>query len=102
MKFAILRHSLAVLLILLFAIGPFIGVAYAGSVAERYGCRLDEGSAHPCVVNGVDRGDDLYALGMLGWLGLATLPLGMAALVVYFLLVLVFSLARRKRRKGTA
>ena len=102
MKKAILFHGFVILAILLFAIGPFIGVAYAGSLAGKYGCQLDEGSAHPCLVNGVDRGDDLYALGMLGWLGLVTIPLGMAVLAVYLLLVLVFSLARRKRRKGTA
>lgn len=99
MKYFWLVHSMIVLGIILCAFSPFLAVAYAGAVAERYGCDLDEGSIHPCVVNGVDRGADLYSLGMLGWLGIATVPLGAIALLLYTLVVLLFYLVRWLRRR---
>jgi ABC-type Fe3+ transport system permease subunit len=99
MKYAWVFHIIILLAILLCAISPFWAVAYAGSVAEKYGCELNEGSIHPCVVKGVDRGEDLYSLGMLGWLGIATVPLGLAAAVLYILVVLIVYLVMRFRRK---
>jgi hypothetical protein len=37
---------------------------------------VDEGSVHPCVINGKDYGQLLYTLGVMGWLMLVTLPAG--------------------------
>jgi len=99
MKYGWVIHIFVLLVILLCAISPFFAVAYAGSVAEKYGCELNEGSIHPCMVKGVDRGADLYSLGMLGWLGIATLPLGLAAAVLYILIVLIVYLVIRFRKK---
>jgi len=99
MKYGWVIHIFVLLVILLCAISPFFAVAYAGSVAEKYGCELNEGSIHPCMVKGVDRGADLYSLGMLGWLGIATLPLGLAAAVLYILIVLIVYLVMRYKKK---
>ena len=99
MKYAWVIHLFVFLAIILCAISPFFGVAYAGAVAEKYGCELNEGSINPCVVDGVDRGADLYSLGMLGWLGIATLPLGLAAVVLYIAIVLIVYLVMRLRKK---
>jgi len=99
MKYTWVIHLLVLFSIILCAISPFFAVAYAGSVAEKYGCELNEGSIHPCMVEGVDRGADLYSLGMLGWLGIATLPLGLAAAVLYIVIVLIVYLVMRFRRK---
>jgi len=99
MKYAWVIHLFVLLAIILCTMSPFFGVAYAGSVAEKNGCELDEGSIHPCIVKGVDRGADLYSLGMLGWLGIATLPLGLAAAVLYILIVLIVYLVMRYRKK---
>ena len=99
MKYAWVIHLFVLLAITLCAISPFLAVAYAGSVAEKYGCELNEGSIHPCMVNGVERGGDLYSLGMLGWLGIATVPLGLAAAVLYIVIVSIIYLVMRFRRK---
>jgi ABC-type Fe3+ transport system permease subunit len=99
MKYAWVFHIIILLAIIICAISPFFAVAYAGSVAEKYGCELNEGSIHPCLVNGVDRGEDLYSLGMLGWLGIATVPLGAAAAVLYLVIVLIVYLVMGFRKK---
>ena len=99
MKYTWLIHIFIPMAIILCAISPFLAVAYAGSVAEKNGCELNEGSIHPCIVNGVDRGADLYSLGMLGWLGIAAVPLGLAAAVLYIVIVLIVYLVMRFRKK---
>ncbi len=103
-KIQIAIHVGVVFLILLVAFLPVISVAIAGEIANANGCQLDEGSVHPCVVNGTDIGETLYTLGVLGWLMLATLPLGFAAVLVYILGVAVFYIARRflRSRKEAA
>ena len=99
MKYDWVIHILVILAIILCAFSPFFAVAYAGSVAEKYGCELNEGSIHPCIVNGEERGADLYSLGMLGWLGIATVPLGLAAAVLYIVILLIIYLVKRFRKK---
>lgn len=71
----------------------------AGTIANAHGCQLDEGSIHPCIINGVDRGSDLYTLGVMGWFMLATIPLGAIALVVYLALVAIYYAIRWWMRK---
>lgn len=96
-------HVVIILIILLFTFAPVISVAYASSVAEANNCDLDEGSIHPCIVNGKDIGSDLYSLAMMGWLMIATIPLGLGALLIYILGVVLFYIVRRYlRRKKTA
>jgi predicted permease len=101
---AILLHGLVILTILVLSFSPLISAMIAGTIANHYGCDLDEGSVHPCIVNGQDIGDTLYTLGVLGWLALGTIPLGMMAIGVYLAAVLIFYLARwilRRRRAAS-
>ena len=42
---------------------------------------MNEVRPTPCVVFGVDIGKPLYTLGVMGWLGIVTLPSGGIALV---------------------
>lgn len=94
----LLIHAAVIFVILLLALSPVISVAIASEIANANGCELDEGSVHPCIVNGEDIGETLYTMGVLGWLMLATIPLGLGALVVYLLIVLVVWLVRRSTR----
>jgi hypothetical protein len=97
----ILFHGLVIFAILLLAFSPLIAAMVAGTIAGHYGCDLDEGSIHPCFVNGEDIGDTLYTLGVLGWLALGTIPLGLIALGIYAAGVAIFYLVRwllRRRR----
>ena len=93
-----LIHVLVIFLILLLAFSPFIGAMAAGTIANVYGCQLDEGSIHPCMVNGRDIGQTLYTFGVLGWLGLATIPIGLVVLGIYLVIVILFYLVRWYRR----
>jgi len=89
-------------LILAFTLWPIGSVMIAGSIAEANGCDLDEGSIHPCLIDGVDWGPDLYTFGVLGWFMLATLPLGGIALLVWLLVLIIHLIARgRAPRPGS-
>ena len=98
-RFPWLIYGLALLLILVLAVLPLISALGAGAVASANGCALDEGSIHPCLIGGVDRGELLYELGVLGWLMLATIPLGAIA-VVLWVIVLMIHRVRSNRRAG--
>lgn len=102
---SVILHGLVILIIVILAISPLLSTMVAGAIAGRYGCDLDEGSIHPCVVNGRDIGGTLYTLGMMGWFALGTIPLGAIAVAVYIAGVALFYLARgllRRRRRAAA
>jgi hypothetical protein len=88
---------IAVALGLALCLLPLVSTMAAGLIASHYGCQLDEGSVHPCVIAGEDRGATLYTLGMMGWFMIATLPIG-AGLVVLWLAVELIRLLRIKVR----
>jgi hypothetical protein len=98
---ALLIHALVIFTILCIAFSPLVSVAIAGSIANANGCQLDEGSVHPCLVNGKDMGETLYTMGVLGWLMLATIPLGLMVVALYILIVLGYYLIRWIMRKRT-
>ncbi|MFC4424732.1 hypothetical protein [Deinococcus navajonensis] len=61
----------------LYTFGPVLLLTLGVSIANWQGCRLDEGSVHPCPVLGVDLGSALYTMGMMGWVMLITVPSGL-------------------------
>ncbi|MCB4769706.1 hypothetical protein LGR54_13900 [Ancylobacter sp. Lp-2] len=69
-------YALGLLVIVFLALAPLLSALLAGLIANLAGCRLDEGSVHPCIIAGRDVGEPLYTMGVLGWLSLATLPAG--------------------------
>ena len=50
----------ALALILLFGAFPLLTLVSAVLFASAFGCQLDEGSIHPCIVLGHDSGGLLY------------------------------------------
>lgn len=77
-------------------LGP-VGLAMlAGLVASAAGCTLNEATAHPCVIGGVDIGGALYFVGVMGWLSLATLPIG-GMVFLAGLVVLILGFLRRAK-----
>jgi hypothetical protein len=95
-------HALVILLILVIAFSPLISVLIAGGIADANGCQLDEGSIHPCIVNGQDMGRTLYTMGVLGWFMLVTIPIGLGVVFLYSLIVAGYFLARWLRRANKA
>jgi len=72
-------------------------VVACGLIANAYGCRVDEGSVHPCVIGGKDYGQLLYTLGVMGWLMLVTLPAGVFAFAIWLIVLVLHRSAWRKR-----
>lgn len=97
-KFPWVIYLIVLLLILLVAAAPVISVLGAGVVANWAGCKLDEGSAHPCVIGGHDYGELFYTLFVLGWFMFLTFPAGVIAVLVWLIAFLTHLAMWRKRR----
>ncbi len=96
-RFPWIFYWIVLVLIILVAFAPVGSVVACGLIANTYNCRVDEGSVHPCVINGKDYGQLLYTLGVMGWLMLVTLPAGAFAFFLW-LIVLIFHRANWRRR----
>jgi len=98
-RFAWVPYWIVLALIVLVAFAPIGSVITCGWIANAHGCKVDEGSVHPCMINGKDYGQLLYTLGVLGWLMLVTLPVGALAFAIW-LVVLILHRASWRRRAG--
>jgi hypothetical protein len=96
-RFPWILYLIGLVLIVLFAFAPVGSVMLCSAIANAYGCKVDEGSVHPCVIGGHDYGELLYSLGVLGWLMLVTLPGGVFAFVLWFLVLTLHRMSWRKR-----
>jgi hypothetical protein len=81
---------------------PFLLVLTAGLFATVFGCTLNEGDSHPCVVAGIDFGELLYVAGVSGWFMLVTFPFMLLTLLVWFVLGIVFMVRRAQARRAAA
>jgi len=88
-------------LALLACLAPLASLALAGAVAGAHGCRLHEGFVNPCVIGGADWGGTLYAMGMMGWLMITTLPVAAAIALVWIAVELV-RWVRALRARGSS
>ena len=70
--------------ILVIAVLPVISVSLTYAISSALGCSVNEGGATPCPFMGVDLGETLVTMMVLGWLGLLTLPVGGVALAIWF------------------
>jgi hypothetical protein len=95
----ILIHTLVIILILLLGASPIIVAIIAGTIAEVNGCTLHEGFVNPCVINGKDWGQDLYAMGVLGFFAIGTIPIALIVAAVYLVSVIIVALLQRNRRR---
>jgi hypothetical protein len=100
-KFPWAIYFILLFVILAIALAPVGSVIVASVIANAYGCHVDEGSAHPCIIGGQDYGETLYTLGVMGWLMLLTLPTGVVA-ALFWLVVLLLHRSRWKKRQGAA
>lgn len=72
--------------VLAYTFGPILCAGAAEGIAHLLGCELNEANSHPCNCCGMEIGGMLYSMAMLAWLALATLPTGLLALVVLFVI----------------
>src|SRR5437868_1107970 len=100
-RFPCIIYLVVLFAIAAFALAPIGSVSLCALIANTHGCHVDEGSVHPCMINGKDYGHLLYTLGVAGWLMLVTLPAGALAFCVW-LVVLLWHRARWQRRASAA
>jgi hypothetical protein len=96
-RFPWILYWIVLFLIFVFAFAPIGSVMTCAWIANSHGCKVDEGSVHPCIINGKDYGQFLYTLGVLGWLMLVTIPGGLFAFVIW-LIVLILHRANWQKR----
>ncbi|AGK48806.1 hypothetical protein BTI_3316 [Burkholderia thailandensis MSMB121] len=95
-------YGFALAAILVIALFPVLSVAAARIVADAAGCELNEAAVHPCLIGGIDFGETLYAMGVLGWLMLGSLPVGGLLLTGWAIALLVHLRRRCAMRRGDA
>src|SRR5262245_6382236 len=101
-RFPWVAYWIVLVLILIVAMSPIGSVMACGWIANAHNCKVDEGSVHPCIINGKDYGHMLYTLGVMGWLMLVTLPGGALAVMIWLIVLLVHRANWRKRPLQTA
>jgi hypothetical protein len=74
---------------------PLLGVLLAIGFADLAGCQVNEAGGQPCVVGGTDWGPWLTTLFTLGWLMLVTIPLMLASIVAWVIVLVVWLRQRR-------
>ena len=79
-------------------LAPLCAIIWSSWFAKRHGCTLHEGYTNPCLVNGHDYGDTLYAAFVSGWFMLLTLPAG-AVILLALLIMVGVDLYRRWRAR---
>lgn len=91
-------YLVVLFLILAVSAAPIGSVIACSAIANAYGCQVDEGSVHPCVIGGQDRGELLYTMFVSGWFMLLTIPVGALAFVVWLIVLILHREKWRARR----
>lgn len=72
---------LAIISLFIGAFPILVGIL-ATLIANLCDCRVDEGTAHPCIIFGKDRGPLLYTMFNFPWFTFFTMPFGVLGLIV--------------------
>jgi hypothetical protein len=99
-RFPCVWYVLALVGILAFAFAPIGSVMLCAWIANAYGCKVDEGSVHPCIMGGHDYGELLYDLGVMGWFMLVTIPGGVFAFIFWLIALILHRATWRRRLPG--
>lgn len=75
------RVSYVTVIALVFLLAPLSISLAAYSIAGVLNCTLNGANYHPCVFLGLDIGGLLYPMGGFGFLGIITMPIGLAVLL---------------------
>ncbi len=76
-------------LIGIFSLSPYLVALLAGLIGQCLGCNINEGGTDDCIRLGIPFGIILNPLGVMGWLLLITIPLGIMAFVAWFIYCIV-------------
>lgn len=91
-------YASSLLAIIVFALFPVASVLLAGLIATPAGCELNEAVVNPCIIAGIDLGELLYAMGVLGWLMIGTIPVGVILLAIWAAILICHLIVHRLKR----
>lgn len=101
-RFPWIAYAIILAGITLAAAAPLLSALAAGAIANAYGCHVDEGRTHPCIVHGSDLGEMLYTMFVAGWLMFLTVPAGAVAFLLWVVAIAIHLYLRRRRRAAIA
>ena len=101
-RFPTFAYVLVLGLIGLIALAPLLSVLLASWIANAAGCALDEGSSHPCMIGGKDRGELLYTMFVMGWFMFLTLPAGAMAFTAWTITFVLHRASWRRRQSASS
>lgn len=93
------KMALVLLAIVMFAVAPVLSVMASIGIASAYDCKVNEAATYPCMIGGMDVGELLATMFVAGWFGLATIPMGAVALLIWIATAVV--LFARSRQPAT-
>jgi len=93
-KLPILKILLGYIIIALITLGPLLITLLGGAAASLLGCTISEVGPQECLVLSVDIGWLFYAMGVIGWLFIITVPLGVLLFVLWTVMT-VFMMTRK-------
>jgi hypothetical protein len=88
-RFPWVLYLITLFLIMAVALAPVASVMACAWIANAHGCKVDEGSVHPCMIDGKDYGSLLYSLGVMGWLMIVTIPVGALAFLAWLIMLIL-------------
>jgi hypothetical protein len=91
--------AIVLTIVTIIALLPLLSVLATYAIATALGCAVDEGSVHQCLLGGIDIGDLLYTMGVLGWLMIPAAPVLLIAVLGWVGLGIAV-VAGRMRRSG--
>lgn len=94
MKLPILKILLGYIIITLITLGPLLITLLGGAAASLFGCTISEVGPQECLVLSVDIGWLFYAMGVIGWLFIITVPLGVLLFFLWTVMT-VFMMTRK-------
>lgn len=85
-------------LIGILSISPLLVALFSGLIGQCLGCNINEAGTDDCIRFGIPFGLILNPLGVMGWLMLITIPLGIMAFFAWFIYCL-FILVKTKLKE---
>jgi hypothetical protein len=89
-------------LIVLFTVGPLVGLLLGGAVAGALGCNMPIAASAPCLFMGADLSEALAVAVALGYLAFFTLPAGTTLVGIWLVAAVIVTLVWLLRRRRAA
>jgi ACR3 family arsenite efflux pump ArsB len=94
--------GLPLALIVLFTVGPLVGLLLGGAVAGALGCNMPIAGTMPCLFMGADLSEALAVAVALGYLAFFTMPAGTTLLGIWLIVAVLVTLVWWLRRRRAA